>query len=57
MKCVNGIDVDRLRKTRALIEGDANGAFGNPRYESTVVWKNGYRTVSYAMDGQEVSGD
>ncbi|WP_256376919.1 hypothetical protein [Nitrosospira multiformis] len=54
---MNGIDVDRLRKTRALIEGDANGAFGNPRYESTVVWKNGYRTVSYAMDGQEVSGD
>ena len=57
MKCVNGIDVDRLRATRDLIEVDADGLFANPRYESTVVWKNGYRTVSCALDGQEVSAD
>lgn len=57
MKCLNGIDVDRLRATRDRIGADAHGPFANPRYESTVIWKNGYRTVSCAMDGQEVSGD
>jgi uncharacterized OsmC-like protein len=57
MKCVNGIDVDRLRSTRDRIEADADGSFAHPWYESTVVWKNGYRTVSSAMDGQEVIGD
>ena len=57
MKCLNGIDVDRLRATRDRIEADADGPFAHPRYESTIVWKNGYRTVSSAMDGQEVIGD
>lgn len=57
MKCVNGIDVERLRATRDRIEADAEGPLARPRYESTVVWKNGYRTVSCAMDGQEVIGD
>ena len=56
-KCMNGIDVDRLRATRDRIKADADGPFAHPRYESTVVWKNGYRTVSCAMDGQEVIGD
>lgn len=57
MKCVNGIDVGKLGATRDRIEADADGPFPNPRYESTVVWKNGYRTISCAMDGQEVIGD
>jgi len=57
MKCMNGIDVDRLRVTRNRIKADGDGPFAHPRYESTVVWKNGYRTVSCAMDGQEVIGD
>jgi uncharacterized OsmC-like protein len=57
MKCVNGIDLDKLRATRDLIEADADGPFAHPRYESTIVWKNGYRTVSCATDGQEVVGD
>lgn len=57
MKCVNGIDVDRLRATRDRIKADADGPFAHPRYESTIVWKNGFRTVSCAADGQEVIGD
>jgi uncharacterized OsmC-like protein len=57
MKCVNGIDLDRLRATRDLIEADADGPFAHPRYESTIVWKNGYRTVSCALDGQKIIGD
>jgi uncharacterized OsmC-like protein len=57
MKSVNGIDLDKLRATRDLIEADADGPFAHPRYESTIVWKNGYRTVSCATDGQEVVGD
>jgi uncharacterized OsmC-like protein len=57
VKCLNGIDVHRLRTTRDRIEADADGPFAHPRYESTVVWKNGYRTISSAMDGQEVIGD
>jgi organic hydroperoxide reductase OsmC/OhrA len=61
MKCVNGIDLDRLHATRDLIEADADGPSANPKYESTVVWNNGYhngyRTVSCVTDGQEVIGD
>lgn len=55
MKCVNGIDLDKLRATRDRIEADS--LFARPRYESTIVWKNGYRTISCALDGQEVIGD
>jgi uncharacterized OsmC-like protein len=57
MKCVNGIDVDRLRVTRDLIEADADGPLAQPQYESTIVWNNGYHTVSCVTDGQEVIGD
>ncbi len=57
MKCVNGIDLDRLRATQDLIETDADGPLSKPRYESTIVWNNGYHTVSRVTDGQEVIGD
>lgn len=57
IKCVNGIDLDRLRVTQHLIETDADGPFAHPRYESAIVWKKGYRTISCATDGQEVIGD
>jgi uncharacterized OsmC-like protein len=57
MKCVNGIDLDRLRTMQDLIETDANGPLSRPRYQSTIVWNNGYRTVSRVTDGQEVTGD
>ncbi len=57
MKCVNGIDLDKLRATRDRIAAEADGPFAHPRYESTVVWKDGYRTVSRALDGPEAIGD
>lgn len=57
MKCVNGIDLDRLRATRDLIEADADGPLANPRYESTIVWDNAYHTKARVADGQEVIGD
>jgi uncharacterized OsmC-like protein len=57
MESVNGIDIGKLRVTRDLIEADADGSLANPQYESTIVWKNGYRTVSRVTDGQEVTGD
>jgi uncharacterized OsmC-like protein len=57
MKCVNGLDLDRLRTTQDLIETDTDGALSRPRYQSTIVWNNGYRTVSRVTDGQEVTGD
>jgi uncharacterized OsmC-like protein len=56
-KCVNGVDLDRLRATQDLIEADAQGPLANPRYESTVVWNNGYHTLSRVTDGHEVIGD
>jgi uncharacterized OsmC-like protein len=58
MKCVvNGVDLERLSATRDLIEADAEGSLSRPRYESTIIWNNGYRTVSRVTDGQEVTGD
>ncbi|PTR10570.1 putative OsmC-like protein [Nitrosospira sp. Nsp5] len=57
MKYVNGIDLDRLRTTQDLIETDADGPLSKPRFQSTIVWNNGYRTVSRVTDGQEVTGD
>lgn len=57
MKCVNGIDLDRLRATRDLIEADADGFLANPQYESTIVWDNAYHTKTRVTDGQEVIGD
>lgn len=56
-KCVNGIDLDRLRTTRDLIEADADGPLANPQYESTIVWNNAYHTKTRVTDGQEVIGD
>lgn len=57
MKCVNGIDLDRLRAMRDLIQADANGFLATPQYESTVVWDNAYHTISCVTDGQEITGD
>jgi uncharacterized OsmC-like protein len=57
MKYVNGIDVDRLRATKDLIEADADGPLANPRYESTIIWDKAYHTKSCVTDGQEVIGD
>jgi uncharacterized OsmC-like protein len=57
MKCVNGIDIDKLQATQDLIETDADGLLSRPRYQSTIVWNNGYRTVSRVTDGQEIAGD
>lgn len=56
-KYVNGIDLDKLRTTRDLIEADADGPLANPRYESTIVWNNAYHTKTRVTDGQEVIGD
>lgn len=56
-KCVNGVDLDRLRATRDLIEADADGPFAHPRYESTIVWNNGYHAISCITGGQTVIGD
>ncbi|MBN9123702.1 MAG: osmotically inducible protein OsmC [Nitrosospira sp. 56-18] len=57
IKCVNGIDLDRSRVTQHLIGTDADGLFSRPRYQSTIVWNNGYCTVSRVTDGQEITGD
>lgn len=57
MKCLNGIDLDKLQVTRRLIEADASGSLANPHYESTIVWNNAYQTKSQVTDGQEVIGD
>ena len=57
MKCVNGIDLDRLRATQDLIQADADGFLANPQYESTIVWDNAYHTKTRVTDGQEVIGD
>jgi hypothetical protein len=40
MKCVNGIDFDRLRATHNLIEADTVGFIAKPPYEPTIVWKS-----------------
>jgi hypothetical protein len=56
MNCLNGIDANRLRATRDLIEGDVDRLFANPLNESTLVWKNGCRTVSHAKEQLVASG-
>lgn len=58
MKYVNGIDPDRLRTTRSLIQADGDdGLIAKPQYQATVVWNSGYHTISRVTDGQEVIGD
>lgn len=56
-KNMNGIDLDKSRATRDLIQADEDGFVARPQYQSTVVWEKGYHTISRVTDGQEVVGD
>lgn len=54
---MNGIDLDKSRETRDLIQADGDGLVARPQYQSTVVWEKGYHTISRVTDGQELIGD
>jgi len=56
-KSMNGIDLNKSRATRDLIQADGDGFVARPQYQSTVVWEKGYHTISRVTDGQEVVGD